>query len=114
MLRLSEANPTRYNVDRSLVLPKVAHVLAEIKQYKKATSLYKDAIVIQKSLPGDTRFVVATNLHNLGNCLHHLGEVDEAMICLEDALGLFQEIPGVEGKHPNRNSKKLSLATAMH
>ena len=99
MLRISEGNPTRYNIDRSLVLPKVASVLVEIKQYNKAATLYRDSITIQKSLPGDTRFVVATNLHNLGNCLHQLGDFNEAMICFEDSLGLLQEIPGLEGKH---------------
>ena len=99
MLRLSEASPTRYSIDRSLVLPKVAQVLSEIKEFRKAAILYKDAIMLLKSLPGDTRFVVATNLHNLGNCLHHLGEFNEALTCLEDALGLLQDIPGVEGKH---------------
>lgn len=99
ILRLSEASPTRYNIDRSLVLPKVAAVLAEIKEYEKASILFQDAIVLQRSLPGDTRFIVATNLHNLGNCLHHQGDFSEALTCLEDALGLLQDIPGVEGKH---------------
>lgn len=99
ILRLSEASPTRYNIDRSLVLPKVANVLVEIKEYEKASLLYQDAIVLQRSLPGDTRFLVASNLHNLGNCLHHQGDFNEALTCLEDALGLLQDIPGVEGKH---------------
>lgn len=99
ILRLSEANPTRYNIDRSLVLPKVANVLVEIKEYQKASLLFQDAIVLQRSLPGDTRFLVASNLHNLGNCLHHLGEFNDALTSLEDALGLFQDIPGIEGKH---------------
>ena len=99
MLRLSEINSTRYNIDKSLVLPKVAQVLVEIKQYKQAAVFYRDAIGIQKSLPGDTRFVVAINLHNLGNCLHQLGDFNEARICLEDALGSLQEIQGIEGKH---------------
>jgi tetratricopeptide (TPR) repeat protein len=99
ILRLSEANPTRYNIDRSLVLPKVANILVEIKEYQKASLLYQDAILLQRSLSGDTRFLVATNLHNLGNCLHHLGEFNDALTSLEDALGLFQDIPGIEGKH---------------
>lgn len=99
ILRLSEANPTRYNIDRSLVLPKVANVLVDIKEFQKASMLFQDAILLQRSLPGDTRFLVATNLHNFGNCLHHLGEFNDALTSLEDALGLFQDIPGIEGKH---------------
>ena len=99
MLRLSESSPTRYNVDRSLVLPKVANVLAEIKDFERAAALYKDAIVLQKSLSGDTRFIVAMNMHNLGNCLYQLGEYDDALTCFEDSLGILQDIPGVEGKH---------------
>jgi tetratricopeptide (TPR) repeat protein len=99
IIRLSETNATRYNIDRSLVLPKVANVLVEIKEYQKASLLYQDAIVLLRSLPGDTRFIVATNLHNLGNCLHHLGDFNDALTSLEDALGLFQDIPGIEGKH---------------
>lgn len=99
ILRLSEASPTRYSIDRSLILPKVANVLVDMKEYQKASVLYQDAIVLQRSLPGDTRFLVATNLHNLGNCLHHLGDFNEALTSLEDSLSLFQDIPGIEGKH---------------
>lgn len=99
MLRLSEGSPARYNVDRSLVLPKVASVLAQIKDFERASVLYKDAVELQRALPGDTRFVVAMNLHNLGNCQYQLGEYAEALTCLEDALGLLQDIVGVEGKH---------------
>lgn len=99
ILHLAEADPTRYNTDRSLILPKVANVLVEIKQYEKAALLFRDAIELQRSLPGDTRFLVAMNLHNLGNCIYYHGDLNEAISCLEDALSLLEDTPGVEGKH---------------
>ena len=66
---------------------------------QKSSLLFQNVVILRHSLSGDTRFRVASNLHTLGNCIHHLGEYNDALTTLEDALGLFQDIPGIEGKH---------------
>jgi serine/threonine-protein kinase len=77
--------------------------------YTEASTLYQESRDMRRRLLGDDHIGVAITTSNLGVSLYHMGNVENGIRTLEEALALFRNILGPD--HPRTLVVQSNLAT---
>ena len=92
--------------DTAEVYNNLAHVLNKTERFKQAQALMEKALAIHRGLPGyDLK--VADDLNGLGMILLGMGDADDALPHLEQALEIYQK------HHPGGHSDTASVLSSI-
>lgn len=96
---LEEKNQELVNEYDAFLLNETAFTLKNLGEYDTAINYYEQALIIDRSVYGQSHHIVARDLNNLGSTWISFGEPEKAIGYYEEALRIVGKAFG--DKHPN-------------